>query len=138
MNTEAQRILLIEDNDDHALLIQTVLKAHVLELVRVASAESAQRYLQGDTMPVALILVDVNLPGMNGIAFLRWAKGAEILAPAVMLSTSDNPQDIRQSFRAGASGYLIKPVGLAELKQKLTHTMDYWFGASQLPLDAPR
>lgn len=133
MPKAVNRILLVEDNDDHAMLIQSAMAAEQCELVRIANAESAQRYFASEAEPVTLMLVDINLPGMSGLEFLQWVQQAELLVPVVILSTSDNPTDIHQSFKHGASGYLIKPVGLQELKEKLRRLMAYWFEASQLP-----
>ncbi|MBB3167053.1 response regulator [Simiduia aestuariiviva] len=135
MNTDRMRVLLLEDNVDHAMLIQTSLAEHSVEVVHLPSAETAQSYLDGQPAPIGVMLVDVSLPGQSGVEFLRWVKQSKVhvVTPVVMLSTSDNPKDIRQSFQWGASGYITKPVGLQELKTKLNVFMEYWINTSLLP-----
>ena len=62
------------------------------------------------TSPFDLYLVDVNMPKMNGYAFLRKLRSEEIpQAPAIMISTEAESQDRDEAFRAGANYYLVKP-----------------------------
>lgn len=135
MQTSCARILLVEDNIDHAMLIQSALTCAEVEVVQLPSAELAQDYLAAGDRLLALMLVDVKLPGDNGVAFLQWIKQHPVhqVTPVVMLSTSDNPRDITQAYRCGASGYFTKPVGLSALKAKLGVLLDYWLRASLLP-----
>lgn len=135
MQLSRTRILLVEDNIDHAMLIQSALAGGDVEIVHLPSAELAQDYLIAGDRLLSLMLVDIKLPGDSGVAFLQWVKQhpGHQLTPVIMLSTSDNPRDITQAYRCGASGYLTKPVGLSALKEKLGVLLDYWLHASLLP-----
>jgi len=60
--------------------------------------------------PFDLYVVDVNMPKLDGLSFLRELRQLEIQqSPAIMISTESSAQDEKEAFRAGANGYLIKP-----------------------------
>jgi two-component system chemotaxis response regulator CheY len=78
--------------------------------------EALEKALQN---PFDLYLVDVNMPKLDGYGFLRQLRGEEMpQAPAIMVSTEAAARDQTEALRAGANGYLIKPVKPAQL---LTH-----------------
>jgi two-component system chemotaxis response regulator CheY len=61
--------------------------------------------------PYDLYLVDVNMPLLDGYGFLRELRGQDIVqAPALMISTEASPGDQTLAYRAGANGYLVKPI----------------------------
>jgi two-component system chemotaxis response regulator CheY len=70
---------------------------------------------------VALVLLDVNMPTMSGLEFLRLVKAEPALAdlPVVLVSTEDQLDDIRRGMEAGAAGYLAKPFTPAQLHSVL-------------------
>lgn len=76
-----------------------------------------------------LILLDLNMPGMGGKEFLRRIKKDKDLVtiPVVILTTSDSDQDILESYRLHAAGYVRKPIDLQEFHGVVTKLNDYWF-----------
>jgi CheY-like chemotaxis protein len=76
----------------------------------------------------ALILLDLNLPGETGCDFLRKLKHNPCYThtPIVILTTSDDPADIRSCYEAGASGYVIKPGCFEELVTQARHIWKFW------------
>ncbi|BFM10495.1 response regulator [Simiduia litorea] len=128
MKSSPLNLLLVEDNDDHAMLIKTALEPSPVTLTHVRTAELALSTLMDETNQIHLLLADVKLPNGSGIDLLRWVKADQRLAltPVIMLSTSANPIDIAASYSAGASGYITKPVGLGPMKEKLQHFIHYW------------
>ena len=136
-------ILLIEDDPADQKLIKASLKNQRIanDLYIVNSAEEALDFLhsRGDytsenTLP-ALMLLDLNMPGMGGKEFLKQIKGDETLKqiPVVILTTSSSERDIVDSYRLQAAGYVHKPVTLDEFKQVMGEIEDYWFVLCKLP-----
>jgi CheY-like chemotaxis protein len=82
-----------------------------------------------------LILLDLNMPQMNGREFLQHVKSDQALrlAPVVVVSTSDAERDVVAAYELGASGYLSKPVDIDDLFSAIRRIEDYWFGAMRRP-----
>jgi len=82
-----------------------------------------------------LILLDINMPRKNGHAVLGEIKSDHALCdiPVVMLTTSDAERDIAAAYRAGAAGYVTKPVDVDALFAAIRSIQDYWFGVMRLP-----
>jgi CheY-like chemotaxis protein len=139
-------ILVVEDSDeDFATLMRIFRKLEVVQPVtRCVNAEDCFDYLhatgrhtgrQREALP-ALMLLDLNLPGMDGHGVLRRLKAEFPLKrlPVVIITTSSNPKDIQQCYDEGASSYLIKPVDYATFENTIRRFIEYWFHAVQLPL----
>ncbi|MDN3638617.1 response regulator [Simiduia curdlanivorans] len=135
MKSAHLNLLLVEDNEDHAMLIKTALDESAITLSHVGTAELALTRLQDRSSDIHLLLADVKLPNGSGIDLLKWVKADRQLAllPVIMLSTSANPIDIAASYSAGASGYITKPVGLGPMKDKLKHFIRYWLEVCVVP-----
>lgn len=120
-------ILLVEDNEDDAILLQCTLQnAGLNNPVHVVnSAERAMEYLTGSgdytdraLYPVpSVVLLDLTLPGRPGHDLLAWLSSTEGLRhiPRVVLTGSDNPEDLRRAYEFGANCYLRKPLTLEQL-----------------------
>ncbi|MDD4163285.1 MAG: response regulator [Methanothrix sp.] len=110
------KILLVEDNIEDAAITKRVLKHNKLNegLVIAASGKEALAALQNKSkadMP-QLILLDINLPDISGIDLLTSIKNDKNLStiPVVILTGSNEDQDIQKSYDLGASSYLVKPI----------------------------
>lgn len=118
-------ILLVEDNPDHADLISEMLEeAGVSTITHVTSGQKALDFLidnRGSPRPVNLVLMDIKMPRMTGLETLDKIKSHRLLRnmPVLMLSTSDNQKDIKDSFDRGAAGYITKPLTLPDLEAVL-------------------
>lgn len=108
------RVLLI---DDHALVrkgIEELLQSRGVRVVAsVGSGEEGVR--RARELQTDLILLDVKMPGMNGIETLRALRAAGVAAPVVMLTMSREDADLSAALRAGAQGYLLKDIEPEEL-----------------------
>ncbi|MBF0325895.1 MAG: response regulator [Alphaproteobacteria bacterium] len=82
-----------------------------------------------------LVLLDLNMPQMNGREVLRAMKEDPLLAniPVVVLTTSDVERDIVASYDLGASGYIAKPVDMDQLFRAIHSVEEYWFCAVRRP-----
>jgi CheY-like chemotaxis protein len=127
----ARPLLLVEDNPDDAMIVRRALGELGMEknLVHAPDAEEALAYLRSPakTKPV-LILLDLNLPGMNGVELIETLKADPALAEiaVVVLSTSDERRDILNSFDLSVAGYIVKPTAYASLVEALKIVQDYW------------
>jgi two-component system nitrate/nitrite response regulator NarL len=108
------RVLLI---DDHALVrkgIEELLQSRGVQVVAsVGSGEEG--VLRARELPADLILLDVKMPGMNGIETLKRLRASGVRAPVVMLTMSREDADLSAALRAGAQGYLLKDIEPEEL-----------------------
>jgi CheY-like chemotaxis protein len=94
------------------------------------------QYIDTATSPVpSLVLLDLNLPGLDGRDVLSQVKQNETLRsiPVVVLSTSNHSKDIRACYQTGVNGYLIKPINVIKFKRTIQVFMEYWFDAIALP-----
>ncbi|WP_181870763.1 response regulator [Vreelandella rituensis] len=82
-----------------------------------------------------LILLDINMPGMDGHTFLAELKQDPLLCalPVVILTTSSDQRDISQAYVSGAAGYIVKPLSIEALIEALRCLCDYWGSVTELP-----
>jgi len=140
---ESIDVLLIEDNADHVELIVKALRDNnVLNEVHVVtSGEEAidflyQRGVYANAARPGLILLDIKLPGMDGIEFLRQIKADPKLKllPVVVLSTSEEKKDIMGCYGCGANSYIVKPVDFRQFEKVIKDLKLYWLVVSSLPI----
>ncbi|MBA2225786.1 response regulator [Thermogemmata fonticola] len=115
MTHERLVILLAEDDDGHAQLIERNLKRAgvVNPIVRVADGQAALDYIrQGGNGQPLLLLLDINLPRVDGIEVLRQLKADPHTSklPVIMLTTTDDPREVDRCYALGCSVYITKPV----------------------------
>lgn len=137
MKMKSQRpLLLVEDDEIDVMTVRRALRElHVANPLDVAgNGEEALDYLKSHDAP-CLILLDINMPRMNGIEFLRVAKADEALCtiPVVVLTTSHEERDKLESFKLGVAGYMNKPVDYREFVETI-RTIDLYWSISELPL----
>jgi CheY-like chemotaxis protein len=131
MMLSAKPILLVEDDDVDAMTTQRALKDINVtnELVHKVNGEEAMEYLRedGNELPF-LILLDLNMPKMNGFEFLNVIKGDSVLKriPVVVLTTSETEQNIMDSYELGAAGYFVKPVDYKHFVEVMKTIQMYW------------
>ena len=105
-------ILVVEDNDNNRLLVRDVLQASGYRVVEAQNAEDGLR-MAAEQRP-ALILMDIQLPGMNGIEALQRLRAdpATRAIPVIAVTASAMTQDRRQILAAGFDGYQPKPISV--------------------------
>ena len=129
-HTLTMNLLLIEDDAIETMKFQRVLKkvesSH--KLTEAKNGEEALELLtSGQTLP-DIILLDLNMPRMNGIEFLTKLKAHERLQylPTIILTTSENRHDLLECYKVGVAGYVIKPLKFEEYEIKIKAVLDYW------------
>ena len=136
-------ILLAEDEPADAHLVKVALaENHILaDLHVVGDGREALEYLQRQGPRFAavprpdLILLDLNMPRMDGREFLNAIKQVPDLRqiPVVVLTTSDVERDVIASYHLGAASYITKPVDVLQFMAAIRDLGDYWFDLVRLP-----
>jgi CheY-like chemotaxis protein len=121
---ENKPILLVEDDVVDRMTVERALKEiHVVNPLQVVgNGEEALEFLRDEANETpGIILLDLNMPKMNGIEFLKVAKADEALKriPVIVLTTSKDEQDRVSTFDLGVAGYMIKPVDYQPLLDAL-------------------
>jgi CheY-like chemotaxis protein len=129
--TPQQHILLIEDDDIDAMTVRRTLKelGATNPLDRAFDGEGALAFLRDSQQPrPGLILLDLNMPRMNGIEFLAEVKRDACLCriPVVVLTTSSEEGDRVAAFSNSVAGYMVKPVDYPQFVGIMALIRDYW------------
>lgn len=137
-------ILLVEDSRDDAFFLRRAfLKAGLSHpIVDVRNGQQAVNYLSGNALysdrslyPLPkLVLVDLNMPLMDGFEFLAWVQNRPELErlPIIVISSSDLPADKAKAITLGAKDYLVKPNDPEDLVRLIEGLHAKWFGAEAL------
>ena len=135
-------ILLVEDDELDVMNVQRAFrKNNVLNSLYIAgNGLEALAMLRGEEsaseMPSErrLVLLDLNMPRMNGIEFLRVLRADPDLKmiPVVVLTTSDEERDKVDAYKLNVAGYILKPVTLANFVETMA-TLDKYWSLSELP-----
>jgi CheY-like chemotaxis protein len=130
-------ILLVEDDQVDAMTVKRALKSIKVtnRLDIVSDGEQALAFLKNpDKDTPGIILLDLNMPRMNGIEFLKIAKKDETMKkiPVIVLTTSKDDQDKIDSFNFGVAGYMVKPVDYQKFVE-VVKTIDLYWTLSELP-----
>ena len=130
-------ILIIEDNeDDYEATERSFRRAHFVNpIFWCRNGQQAVEFLRTSGHTADLILLDLNMPGMDGQHVLEFIKAEETLKsiPVVVLATSADEKDIETCYALGASTYIQKPVNFEGLAEAIRTMNEYWFGIALLP-----
>lgn len=138
-------IMLIEDDMDLAELIIRTTNDHPIpnQVLHFSDGQTALDYLFcrnnfRDPVPnprPQVILLDMHLPGTDGIDVLRTIKESDELKmiPVIKLTTSTAERDITRAYCNHANSYLVKPVGCEEFKELMHNLCFYWLGHNMRP-----
>jgi two-component system, response regulator len=132
------RILVAEDNADHALLTVDALEsAHGSSVdVRVArDGREALDIIFAEKWIPELVLLDIQMPFVDGFEVLRRLKSDVALrsVPVVMLTSSADERDVSRSYGLGSNSYVTKPVGGSALRSLVEQIPSYWFDVNTPP-----
>ena len=140
-------MLLVEDNNDDALLLQRVVaKADLgLDLRRVHNGQEAIDYLLGEDRfanrqefpSPDVIMLDLKMPICDGFDFLDWKRTQPALSylPTIVMTSSDLPRDIRRSYQLGAHSFTMKVKTTDSLSERVEALRHWWFEHCVLPQD---
>jgi CheY-like chemotaxis protein len=131
-------ILLVEDDSVDVMMVKRALKdLNVTNLlVQMPNGKEAVEYLTGEggNEKPCIILLDLNMPKMNGVEFLKVIKADSELKkiPVVVLTTSRDIEDKFKTFELSAAGYIVKPADYKKFVEAM-RTIDIYWTLSELP-----
>jgi len=143
---EKKIILLIEDNQDDVELTLRSFKQHGIsnEVIVAQDGVEALDYLfalgaysgRDKNIIPAVILLDLNLPKIDGLEVLRRIRANELtrLIPVVILTSSKEENDIITGYKSGANSYIRKPVDFVQFSKAILHLGLYWLITNEPPL----
>jgi len=128
---DARPILLIEDDRVDVMTVERALRQLKVpnQLIRTSNGEQALEYLKNENNELpCVILMDLNMPKMNGMEFLQIIKTQESLKdiPIVVMSTSNEKQDMDAAAKFGIAMYLVKSLGYEKFVEALSTIEQLW------------
>jgi CheY-like chemotaxis protein len=138
-------VLLVDDREDDVLLTQQAFERASVpnQLLWVRDGAEAIAYLQGEG-PYAdrarsplpdLLLLDINMPKVDGFGVLKWVRSNPELSNlrVVMLTTSDQMNDIDKAYSLGVNSYVVKPMKFNSFVELIGFLLRFWFENSRAP-----
>ena len=132
MSERVLNILLVEDDEVDVMNVRRAFERNNVSnpLYVAENGLEALEMLRDGTVPDErrLILLDLNMPKMNGIEFLQALRADPELssAPVVVLTTSNDDQDKIDAYNLNVAGYLLKPVTFSNFCERMTTLNKYW------------
>lgn len=124
MMSERKKVLCVEDNAVNMILVERIVEAEGHELIRAEDGPTALDILESDTPDI--ILLDINLPGIDGLELARRFKANPRLAPVPLIATTAQVLvgDRERCLEAGCDDYLPKPLDIRKLRQLMRQYLD--------------
>ncbi len=123
-------ILFVEDDAIEVMMFNRVIQKIGINhrLIEANNGENALEILNAKEIIPDIILLDLNMPKLNGVDFLRILKNDEHLKhiPTIVFTTSNNYRDISECYNIGIAGYIIKPLKYDDYLVLVKKTLDYW------------
>jgi CheY-like chemotaxis protein len=133
-------LLLVEDNEGDMVLLREAFEENNLikSFKAVRDGEAALNYLEEsskvDILP-NLVLLDINLPRINGLEVLKWIKSNQLIKkiPVIILTTSSSKKDIEAAYENYANAYLTKPSDANLFQEMVTDIERFWVKTAKVP-----
>ncbi|MCH4552867.1 response regulator [Aestuariibaculum lutulentum] len=123
-------ILLIEDDAIEVMKLNRAISSLNLNhnIIEAHNGEDALIFLEQKNNLPDIILLDLNMPKINGIEFLTILKNNDVLryVPTIVLTTSSNQKDLLECYKIGIAGYVLKPLKYDEYVLKIESLLKYW------------
>lgn len=124
------KILLIEDDMIEVMKLNRAISSLQLphKIIESNNGEDALLILKDKANIPDIILLDLNMPKINGIEFLSILKNDNALkyVPTIILTTSSNQRDLLACYEIGIAGYILKPLKYEEYVSKIEKLLGYW------------
>jgi CheY-like chemotaxis protein len=123
-------ILLIEDDAIEVMKFNRVLTTLKInhKIIEANNGEEALKILKEKEIIPDIIILDLNMPKINGIEFLRILKNDDYLKyiPSIILTTSNNHRDVMECYKIGIAGYVLKPLKYEDYVDRIQKVLEYW------------
>lgn len=128
--SKALNILLIEDDAIEIMKFNRVMKSLNMthKIVEAHNGEEALNLLKEKDLVPDIIILDLNMPKLDGKEFLQILKSDEVLKyiPSIVLTTSGNLKDVKECYSIGIAGYILKPLKYDDYKNRISSLLHYW------------
>jgi CheY-like chemotaxis protein len=130
-------ILVVDDDEDDRLFIRDAFREHLstCQLVTAPDGVAALEWLATAPQVPTLMLLDINMPRMNGLEVLRKIRESTRWRslPVVMFTTSRESEMVCRAYEAGANSYVVKPDLYPDFGPVLKQTLEYWVEFARVP-----
>jgi len=127
-------VYFVEDDDvDWSIMEGCLLHLGYPKYRRFSTGDEFIEAVHGGDIPVGVVLLDVNLPLMDGYEVLRQLRCQDHPWVVIMLTSNSAAKSIFQSYKDGANAYIIKPFHTHEMKTVLAQIMEFWTRTVTLP-----
>jgi CheY-like chemotaxis protein len=124
------KVLLIEDDTIEVMKLNRAISSLKLKhlIIEANNGEEALDFLEKKEMLPDIILLDLNMPKINGLEFLAILKKHDTLKyiPTIILTTSNNQKDLLECYKIGVAGYVLKPLRYEDYVLKIEKLLKYW------------
>ncbi|MBW4934812.1 response regulator [Marinobacter sp. F4206] len=139
-------ILVVEDNPDDQILTMRALRSasRTNPIIMLEDGQEALDFLFGtDTCErseqvesVGVVLLDFKLPRVSGLDVLRRIRSSPTTdwLPVVMVTSSDEPQELREAYRLGANSFVTKQIDYSKFSEQMSLLARYWLTVNKLPV----
>jgi len=137
-----QPILLVDDSPDDIMIAKRAFaKSQIHNKIYLThDGDEAIQFLRKDgkykDMPTAgLVILDLNMPKVDGFEVLETIKGDEKLKsiPIIVLTSSSRPEDIERAYKLGCNSFIVKPVSFEDFIEAVIEIKRYWLSLSKIP-----
>ncbi|HTO31297.1 MAG TPA: response regulator [Pararhizobium sp.] len=137
MGNQVKKLLVVDDDliDAHFVMRAFADVGGNLEITHVTDSDVATARLSGETFDY--VILDINMPGMNGIDLLRRIRTdiRTAVLPVIMLTSSMNPSDVYTSYASGANAYTLKPSSVSGYRKFAEGFTHFWLDVSIHPYE---
>jgi two-component system response regulator len=136
MSEASNVILLVEDNRQDAELLLDALRELGFEYEVALARDGIEAIAFARcSPPPRLVLLDLKMPKVDGIEVIRKLKSDEMTSciPIVVFTSSSQERDVRDAYRSGANGYVVKPVDIDAFSSVVATLGRYWLAANRVP-----
>jgi CheY-like chemotaxis protein len=123
-------ILFIEDDTIETMKLHRTVSKLPTEhnITEAKNGDEALNFLKSDADLPDVIFLDLNMPKMSGIEFLKILKADDVMRylPTIILTTSENRADLLECYKIGVAGYILKPLKYEDYESKIRKVFDYW------------
>jgi DNA-binding NtrC family response regulator len=121
---DKMRIMLVDDEEGFLFTTKKLLERKGIQVITASSGQEALEKLVGESVHV--VILDVKMPGMDGVAVLKAIKSGYPLVQVVMLTGHGTVESALEGLRSGATDYLMKPIDIDELIAKADEAFVRW------------
>lgn len=137
MGNRVKKLLVVDDDliDAHFLMRAFTDVGGSLDIIHVTDSDVAAARLLAETFDY--VLLDINMPGMNGIDLLRRIRtdARTAVLPVIMLTSSMNPSDVYTSYASGANAYTLKPSSVGGYRKFAEGFTRFWLDVAVQPYE---